>query len=99
MFKGVIKTRAGKRPSSLKKVLTLDVSTKDAINGMDYLEKQLGKGYDYYGLLSFFGLPKSNKMNNRFWCSEYAVGALQAFNICKREKFPISPESLFLLLK
>ena len=67
---------------------TVEVAlTKD----MDFINLQLGKKYDWLGILGFF-LPGKLQNSNRWYCSEFCAAAI---GIWKR---PISPQQLYEML-
>lgn len=96
---GVIK--ANTKTIDLKKseYLTINVSQIVEEKLILVLEKQLGKPYDYFGLISFPFKPKWNN-SNRWFCSELIAYALSEVGYIKTKKFyRISPKYLYNLVK
>ena len=77
--------------------LTPALSSEDANNGLKFLSEQLGKGYDYKGILGFLLRKKSMHNPNDWFCSELVFAFL---NKCKRfllnevRPYQVSPQML-----
>lgn len=99
-WKGVIKTKARKSPpKSLVETVEFTANKKDIKEALQWLEAQVGKGYDYLSLFSFVWVPKKRKKDNKWFCSEYATEFATKINIIEPQYFPTVPWGLSLLLK
>jgi len=63
-------------PGTPYQIYSLKVTTKQKRIIEEYLEQQIGKGYDYIGILGFASRKDTND-NNKLFCSELVY---QAFN-------------------
>jgi hypothetical protein len=57
-------------PKSLADTITFEVHGKEYHETLKWIGGQIGKKYDYMGILLFLGLPRKEKKNNRWYCSE-----------------------------
>ncbi len=78
---------SGFNPANWEKIQV----ASDAIKATTFVSSQLGKKYDWLGILGFF-LPVKLQNSNRWYCSEFCAAAL---GIWKR---PISPQQLYEVL-
>ena len=65
--------------------------TGDTAKAVSFVSSQLGKKYDWFGILGFF-LPGNVQDPNRWYCSEFCAAVLGI------EKRPISPQQLYEVL-
>ena len=79
MFVGVIKTPVAEWDcSTVHTTLTFKVKKQHQAELLDFLEAQVGKGYDYLGLLNFV-LVSTKEREGMWYCSEFAkVGFAKA---------------------
>jgi hypothetical protein len=76
-------------------------TTKEQRAGLiEFLEKQLGKGYDYWAALAFITRSKLNrKITNEWICSEYVFASLKKVGVeplSRIEAYAVSPMLLGL---
>ena len=64
----------------------LVTGTYNNTRAVEFLEAQIGKGYDWYGILRF--LPRWRKDNDRWFCSELAFEALRRAGITLLRDIP-----------
>jgi uncharacterized protein YycO len=96
-------TGTGVRKKEVKDWSNIDVyyvpglTKAEAANVLAFLEAQIGKGYDYFGVLRF--LSRRNRDNpNRWFCSELVVAAFRHAGVQlfhpQVPAWKISPETL-----
>lgn len=99
-FKGVQKRAHFKPVEGQETVKIFDVSTTLTQEGMimDFLNKQLGKSYDYLSILRFITREDTNRYTTNTWfCSELVFAAFQhaGINLLARiEPWAVSPGQL-----
>lgn len=69
-----------------------DLIEVDSKNAATFMATQVGKGYDYLGILGFI-LPWKPQVKSKWYCSELVAAALGM------SKTSISPGTLFNILK
>lgn len=78
--------------------------TKEHIE--NFLKSQVGKGYDYFGILFGIILPLKSDLPDKWFCSELAVYVIKKFNVPIKYKMlfkeppcTYTPGKLYRLLK
>jgi hypothetical protein len=59
-------------PKSLVDTISYDITMEQSYDIKEWMEKQIGKKYDYWGVLLMCGRPKKYKKDDRWFCSEFA---------------------------
>ncbi len=97
---GVIKTLYTKwNNSTVAESIEVPLNNEEYQRAYIWLNKQVGKGYDYIGVISFlFALLPPRK--GYFYCSEYAICAYaKAKGLINPEMQKISPSLIWYILK
>lgn len=65
------------------------------LTAVNFIEDQIGKGYDWFGVLRF--IPRWRKSNNRWFCSELIYEAMRRAGLTMLRDIPASKVSPGLL--
>jgi uncharacterized protein YycO len=96
-FNGVTKTTL-EHFKSRGKYRCVDVQLSDEKSAIHFADAQLGKGYDWRGLLGFkFG--RNWQSSGKWYCSELAAAVAKAggVELVRRELLGVSPRDLWVL--
>jgi len=89
---------AGHAPDTEVHLFTLDLTIEQRWAIQDFLIAQIGKPYDYGGILGFLTASKTEHPN-RWFCSELLFSALKQAKVCLLARIPawkVSPGLLAL---
>ena len=81
-------------PSKIIDSFDIKLSKRQKIQLVDFLDKQIGKSYDYLSIIGFIIYKNDRSKSNIWFCSELIVSALLKvnFEILKRvEPFKVGP--------
>ena len=92
-------TRAQRFAAGEWVIVPCDVDEVQADIAFTYARRQIGKGYDWWGVLFAWwaGRPAGNGVSNRWFCSELAAACLMAAGVrmsCDRAAY-FTPRRLF----
>ena len=86
-------------PKSLIYTIEKVITPEQHKNAKKWVKSQLSKPYDYIGLLAFLWVPKRRKTDEKYWCSEFICVLCEYIGMLEEQIFPVSPWTMFLLLK
>ena len=82
-----------------EEVFELKYHTRDQLSDMiQFLEEQIGKDYDYWGIFGFL-VRRDVQRRSKWFCSELIAEALNRIGFDIDETYKMSPEKLYQIVK